>query len=69
MGTLFDLNLLYVYDTFNISLFVFFLWIKTAIFKNYEHEVRFECDECFMALQNVALFLSKADNSSERTIK
>lgn len=68
MGTLFYLNL-YVYDNFKISFFGFFSWIKTPIFKSYEHGGRFECDECLIALRDVALFLSKTDNSSERTIK
>lgn len=45
-----------------------FLKFKTANLKNGENEIKTDCDECFMTLQDVILLKSKADYFSKRSI-
>lgn len=56
---------------FHKGLVCLFIWIKTPSFiKNGEHEVVCDCDECFIALQDVALLLYlRLNYSPERVIK
>lgn len=42
--------------------------LKTPSLKKGEYEVKFECDELFMTLRDVASILSKADYSLEKAI-